>query len=719
MSIASTTSKSGPYACNGATVAFALSFACLATSDLLVVRTDTSGVDTTLVLTTDYSVSLNSDQTGSPGGTVTLAVAPATGFQLSILRNVSLTQETSLPNQGAWYPKVVENALDKLTMIVQQLGEKVNRAVVAGVTIDPTALLASINNAVNSAISSATSSSNSATASSNSATEASGFATAASGSATAASASAAAAALSLPIPATTGKNTTWSLTPNAAGNNTQWTQQPSSALYSGTWSLNAYNAFMSASVSTLPDLTTCTDSFGVTVPANASAVPATLTASDGWTIATGFSAGTSKSIAPSNRATPHGLWGSIVAAPPVLATYTGAGVPTIYATVAMPGNIIVVFFGDGVNLLAVAFDTVGNTVGSAITIDATFTQTMLSAFQDTSTTLIVSYTSAGTSKVMAMSISSVTLTPGAAITSSNIASAVMDAPMVKLTTGFYVVSAKKGQTAIGVAGTVCVKSTNATFGSGIVAGLQTLSTTTALIAGQAVATTNGQGGAVLTVGGTTSAPTIALGTTNFTGVCNAGSPANFGLIPFDATHFLLHMTNVAGNGSSMYMLSVSGGLVTLGTVLDNTQLSGWPVYIPVTYVNPPAQKYMTYSATQIIHGALVGAAMISYSGSVLTSGTAQLSGQTAGGFQRDFANATWFFVGTTAFDVFTISGSTFTSSEQVVAVPTVFFNATLNNKLAKYSGTWYTQLLGALIPVSASKAIAASGNNLLLNGSIT
>jgi hypothetical protein len=55
----------------------------------------------------------------------------------------------------------------------------------------------------------------------------------------------------------------------------------------------------------------------------------------------------------------------------------------------------------------------------------------------------------------------------------------------------------------------------------------------------------------------------------------------------------------------------------------------------------------------------------------------------------------------------------------VVAVPTVFFNATLNNKLAKYSGTWYTQLLGALIPVSASKAIAASGNNLLLNGSIT
>jgi hypothetical protein len=154
-------------------------------------------------------------------------------------------------------------------------------------------------------------------------------------------------------------------------------------------------------------------------------------------------------------------------------------------------------------------------------------------------------------------------------------------------------------------------------------------------------------------------------------------------------------------------------------VLDNTQLSGWPVYIPVTYVNPPAQKYMTYSATQIIHGALVGAAMISYSGSVLTSGTAQLSGQTAGGFQRDFANATWFFVGTTAFDVFTISGSTFTSSEQVVAVPTVFFNATLNNKLAKYSGTWYTQLLGALIPVSASKAIAASGNNLLLNGSIT
>jgi hypothetical protein len=159
----------------------------LATSDLLVVRTDTAGVDTTLVLTTDYSVSLNSDQTNSPGGTVTLAVAPATGFQLSILRNVSLTQGTSLPNQGAWYPKVVENALDKLTMIVQQLGEKINRAVVAGVTIDPTALLASISNAVNSAIASAASASTSAgtaTTGANTATTQAGIATTQAGIAT-------------------------------------------------------------------------------------------------------------------------------------------------------------------------------------------------------------------------------------------------------------------------------------------------------------------------------------------------------------------------------------------------------------------------------------------------------------------------------------------------------------------------------------------------------
>jgi hypothetical protein len=198
MSIASSTSKSGPYACNGVTVAFAVGFACSAATDLQVVRTDSNGLDTPLVYVTDYSVVLNADQVASPGGTVTLAVAPATGYKVTILRNMALTQGTQLPNQGGWYPKVVENAFDKLTMIVQQLSEKVARSVQVGVTeTDTSTLVATVVGAVN-----ASAASGFATAASGSATAAAGSATAASGSAAASAASAVASAQnSIPAPA--------------------------------------------------------------------------------------------------------------------------------------------------------------------------------------------------------------------------------------------------------------------------------------------------------------------------------------------------------------------------------------------------------------------------------------------------------------------------------------------------------------------------------------
>lgn len=165
MTVASSTSKSGPYACNGVTTVFALGFACLAPTDLSVVRTDTNAADTTLTLTTDYLVSLNGDQVNNPGGTITLVSAPATGYYITLLRNVQMTQGTQLPNQGGWYPKVVENALDKLTMIVQQLQEKLSRSVTLGVTqTDPTALINSVTTSANAASASATAAAGSASA---------------------------------------------------------------------------------------------------------------------------------------------------------------------------------------------------------------------------------------------------------------------------------------------------------------------------------------------------------------------------------------------------------------------------------------------------------------------------------------------------------------------------------------------------------------------------
>lgn len=185
MAIASATSKAGPYAGNGVTTAFAFAFYTLATSDVKVISTATVNAvatDTVLAFGTDYSVGLNADQTASPGGTVTLTTAPATGVSITVLRNVTAVQSASFPNQGGFYPKVLEGALDKLTMVVQQVIEELSRSIkfsVGGTTL---------------------SASDIANAAANSGTNA----TAAANSAASAAASAIAAAASAPLPSIAG-----------------------------------------------------------------------------------------------------------------------------------------------------------------------------------------------------------------------------------------------------------------------------------------------------------------------------------------------------------------------------------------------------------------------------------------------------------------------------------------------------------------------------------
>jgi hypothetical protein len=122
----STTTSRADYNGNGTTTAFAVPFYFLDQTHLTVLRTQIStGVITTLALTTDYTVT----GAGNPaGGTVTALVAPTADQKLSILRNVPLTQlNTYVPNDP--FPAAShEQALDKLTMEVQQLDEAIDRA---------------------------------------------------------------------------------------------------------------------------------------------------------------------------------------------------------------------------------------------------------------------------------------------------------------------------------------------------------------------------------------------------------------------------------------------------------------------------------------------------------------------------------------------------------------------------------------------------------------
>ena len=165
MTISSSTRKAGPFTGNGVTVAFPFAFKVFSTADVLVVQAVTStSVETTLTLGTNYTVVLNADQNANPGGTITALVAPATGYTLTATSQVSNLQSLDLTNAGGFYPAVINTALDRATIQIQQLAEQLTRTVKVTISsgIDPTAYLASIAASVTAAANSATASAASA-----------------------------------------------------------------------------------------------------------------------------------------------------------------------------------------------------------------------------------------------------------------------------------------------------------------------------------------------------------------------------------------------------------------------------------------------------------------------------------------------------------------------------------------------------------------------------
>lgn len=136
MTISSNTRKNGPYIGNGSAATFAFTFKVFAAADLEVVRLDTTtNVESVLTLTTDYTVTLNADQDSNPGGSVTLvAGALAVGKNLIITSSIDPLQTTDLTNQGGFYPEVITDALDRLTILIQQLTDGVDRSIKVSVT---------------------------------------------------------------------------------------------------------------------------------------------------------------------------------------------------------------------------------------------------------------------------------------------------------------------------------------------------------------------------------------------------------------------------------------------------------------------------------------------------------------------------------------------------------------------------------------------------------
>lgn len=121
MTISNSNRTAGPYPGNGVTTVFPFNFKVFSRAEVVALRSD--GItENTLVLDSDYSVLLNTDQDAAPGGSVTMLGAPMSAmFKLTLTSKVAELQGTSLTNQGGFYPKVIEAAFDRCVILIQQL----------------------------------------------------------------------------------------------------------------------------------------------------------------------------------------------------------------------------------------------------------------------------------------------------------------------------------------------------------------------------------------------------------------------------------------------------------------------------------------------------------------------------------------------------------------------------------------------------------------------
>jgi hypothetical protein len=117
------------YQGNGVTTVFPITFALHDNTQLSVKLTDTTtdpDTETLLVEGLDYSVS------GNPATQVTLAVAPTSNELLTVYRVTPRTQIYDFLDTGSFKAEDFEKAIDRITMMIQELDEGILASAPAG-----------------------------------------------------------------------------------------------------------------------------------------------------------------------------------------------------------------------------------------------------------------------------------------------------------------------------------------------------------------------------------------------------------------------------------------------------------------------------------------------------------------------------------------------------------------------------------------------------------
>ena len=117
------------YAASG-TGPYSFTFEILAAGDIAVYRDDTL-----LTITTDYTVTINANGTGS----ITLTATPTGATQIAIVGNRTIARSTDFTTGGDFFANTLNDELDQQTIFAQQNAEGLGRALQAPQT-DPTTI---------------------------------------------------------------------------------------------------------------------------------------------------------------------------------------------------------------------------------------------------------------------------------------------------------------------------------------------------------------------------------------------------------------------------------------------------------------------------------------------------------------------------------------------------------------------------------------------------
>lgn len=123
MTISTTTARVA-YNGSGSTGPFSIPFYWTSSSEIVVTKTSSAGVESTLALTTHYTLT----GSGTASGSATLLTALAVGETLVIERDTLKTQALNMERSGI-DPETLEEALDKLTRIGQDHESRLDRGI--------------------------------------------------------------------------------------------------------------------------------------------------------------------------------------------------------------------------------------------------------------------------------------------------------------------------------------------------------------------------------------------------------------------------------------------------------------------------------------------------------------------------------------------------------------------------------------------------------------